>query len=83
MRAMCEHTALLHHVDAVRVLDGAQPVGDDQARAVHAEPVNGLLDELLALRVHRTRGFIEQQDRCILQNGPGDGDALLFAAAEL
>ena len=44
--------------------------------------IQGLLDEALALRVERTRRFVEQKDRRVTQQGAGDGDALPLAAGK-
>lgn len=50
----------LHHHDAVRSLDGGQPVRDEDDGATYPGRVEGVLDEPLALRVQRRGGFVEQ-----------------------
>ena len=41
-----------------------------------------MLDRVLALRVERGGGFVQQQDRRVLQQGAGDRQALLLAAGQ-
>ncbi len=41
------------------------------------------LDFPLGAGVERAGGFVQQQDRRVLEDGAGDGDALLFAAGKL
>ena len=40
------------------------------------------LNRALTVRVQRRGGFVQQQQRCVLEQGTGDGDALLLAAGE-
>ena len=47
------------------------------------DAVERLLDRLLGAAVERARGFVEHEDRRILEQSPGDRDALLLAAREL
>ena len=42
-----------------------------------------LLDRRLDLRIERRGGLVEDQDRRVLQDHPGDGDPLALAAGEL
>lgn len=59
-------------------------VGDDQDRA--APPVEVLQDAQDAasgLQVQRAGGLVAQQQRGVLGDGAGDGDALLLAARQL
>ena len=46
------------------------------------EPVERLLDQRLALRVHRRQRLVQHQDRRVAQQRAGDGDALALAARE-
>ena len=57
-------------------------MGDDHHRLVRRHGVQTLLQLLLGAVVHRTRRFVEQQDRRIHQESAGDGDALTLAAGE-
>mgnify|MGYP000687891786 CR=1 FL=1 len=76
-------TAILHHQDLIRVLDGSQPVGDGEDRLPLGQGGQGLLDQVLVLRVHAGGGLVQDDDGRVLQNGPGDGDALTLSAGEL
>ncbi len=62
--------------------DGAEAVGDDEGGAALHQVAQGILDQMFALGVQRTGGFVEDQDFGIGEDGAGDGDALLLAAGE-
>ena len=47
------------------------------------DAVERLLDRLLGAAVERAGRFVEHQDRRVLEQGPGDRDALLLAARQL
>ena len=47
------------------------------------QPAERLADRLLGFAVERGGGFIEQQDRRVLQEGARDGDALPLSAGQL
>ena len=60
---------------------------DDERGAILRELCQGCLDQLFRVRIKRTRGFIEEQDRRVLENcaserqAPQDiGAGLAFAA---
>lgn len=82
MGPLLHHPALIDDVDHVRLLDGAQPVGDGDGGAALRGRVQGRLDHLFRLRVQRRRRFVEEEDFGVAQEGSGDGDALLLAAGE-
>ncbi|MBW8894520.1 MAG: hypothetical protein JF617_21395, partial [Burkholderiales bacterium] len=66
MPADVDDAAGVQHDDAVGLLDGGQPVRDDQRRAVlHGRLQRGLHDAF-AFRVQRAGRFVEQQQRRIL-----------------
>ncbi|KAG0733930.1 hypothetical protein G6F23_012871 [Rhizopus arrhizus] len=52
------------------------------ARAAGHQPLQRLLHAVLALRVQRAGGFVQQQDRCVLQQRTGNRHALLLAAGQ-
>jgi hypothetical protein len=58
-------------------------VGDDQRGAAPGGCVELGLDGFFGPGVERRGGFVENQDGRVLEQGAGDGDALLFAAGEL
>jgi hypothetical protein len=77
-----DHAALVDDIDAVGVLHGRQAVGDQDRGAAGHQPLQRRLDLGLALGVERAGGLVEQQDRGVLQEGAGDGDALALAARQ-
>ena len=81
--AALDDAAAVHDEDLVGVADGREAVGDDEAGALRHEPVERLLDEPLGLRVHARGGFVEDEDGRVFEQRAGDGNALLFADAEL
>jgi hypothetical protein len=82
MGADVDDAAGLHHHDAVGAQHGGQAVGDHQRGAPGHQPFQRLLHHVLALGVEGRGGLVEQQHRGVLQQGAGDGDALLLAAGE-
>ena len=53
VRARLYHPAFVQHDDLVCILYGREPVGDHYRRSAHRKPVEGFLNELLALVVQR------------------------------
>ena len=83
MRAALDDHALVEHDDLVGADDGGEPVRDHQRGAALGHALERVLDFLLGVAVERRGRLVEQQDRRRLQDGAGDGDALLLAAGEL
>ena len=75
--------SVLHANDVVGVLNGAEPVRDDDGRPSLHELLQGLLNQPLVLGVEGARGLVEEKDLGLADGGPCDGDALLLADAEL
>ena len=82
MRTGVDDAAGVHDHDAVGELDGAEAVGDDDGGAALGEFAQGGLDLLLGLGVDLTGGLIEDEDRRVAVNRPGDGQSLSLAAGE-
>src|SRR5690606_5176482 len=82
MASKINDCALIEYGNAVCDTDRAQAVGDDDGRAVLHQPRQGVLNQLLAFAVEARRGFVQQQNARILEDGTGDGDALSLAAAQ-
>ena len=74
---------LLQHHDLIRILNGGQPVGDHQQRLSFGKGHDGPLDLVLVLRVREGSCLVQNDDGRVLQNCPGDGDALALSAREL
>jgi ribonuclease G len=81
--ALFGDAALFHDHDAVRMLDGGQPVGNDQGGAPRHQALESLLDQALGLGVQRGRGFVQDQDRCVLVECACDRQPLALATGEL
>ena len=83
VRAALDDDAVVEHDDLVGADDGGEPVRDDQRGAVVRDLFERVLDFALGVAVERGGRLVEQQDRRRLQDGAGDGDALLLAAGKL
>ena len=83
MGAPLDDAAILHHQDLIGVLDGGQPVGDDQQRLAPHQPCQCRLDDRLVFRVCIGRCLVENDDRRVLQHGTGNGDTLPLTAGEV
>src|ERR1700733_8017147 len=83
MPAALDDPAAIDDADFVGLGHRRQPVGYDDRGAALAERAQRLLDRLLGLRIERRGRFVEQDDRRVLEEGAGDGDALALAAGKL
>ena len=82
VRALFHQPAVVQHHDAVGLLHRGQAVRDDQRGAVLHGRFERRLHHALALRVQRAGGFVEQQQRRVLEHGARDRDALALPARE-
>ena len=60
--------------------DGGQAVRDDDGRAIGLQAVERRTYRLLAEGIEMRGRLVEDQHRCVLEEGPRDGDALTLAA---
>ena len=74
---------MIEHEDVVRIRDGRQAVGNGDGGAPFLQPLQRAEDLLLGAGIQRTGRLVKQQDRRILHQRAGDGDALLLAARKL
>ena len=79
MRTIFDDCSVIDNNDTIKFCDGAQTVGDDDARAVLHQIVECVLDKFLALAIKRTCRFIKYQDRGIFQYRAGNRNALPLA----
>ena len=79
--AALDDPALVEDDDLVAVADGAQAVGDDQAGAAAAAEV--VVDERLGHRVERAGRLVEDEQRRVADQGPGDLQPLPLTAREV
>ena len=80
--AFLDDPTVVEHHDAVGVADGRQAVGDHQRRAAAQRFVERGLHVRLVLVVEVAGGLVEDHDDRVLQQQPGDRQALLLAAAQ-
>lgn len=78
---LCD-SPVAEHADEVRPPDGAEAVGDDQHGSARGGPVQRLLYHPLRLGVQRAGGLVQNQDAGALDQGAGDGDALLLPSRQ-
>ena len=83
MGAGVDDFALGHDDDEIGVEDGGEAVRDGDDGFAGGEFFQGGLDHAFAFGVQRGGGFVQEEDRSVLQQGSGDGEALLLAAGEL
>ena len=74
--------AFVHHTDEVGILDGREAVGNHQRRAVAHEVFERLLHKPFRLGIESRRSLVENQDRRVLQDGPGDAHPLALSARQ-
>ena len=86
MGALFHNAPLFQHDDAVRLLHRGQAVRNDQGCAFAAVGVHGgvqrRLHHTFTLRIQGAGGFVQQQYRRVLQNGPRNRDALALPAGQ-
>ena len=73
---------LAYDQNTISVANGGEPVGYHQAGAVPEDRGDGLLNELLRLRVDGAGGFVQHEDAGIGQDHPGEADELLLAGGQ-
>ena len=78
-----DDAALVHNNEAIHGRDRRKPVGDCDYGLVPHQIIELLLDRGLDLGIERRGGFVQDQDRRILQQHPRNGDALTLTAGQL
>ena len=71
-----------HDHDAIRFQNGGKPVRDDKAGAVEHEVVEGLLNHVFGFGIKGAGGLVQNEQRRILEQGAGNGQALFLAAGK-
>ena len=82
MRALLHQAALVEHQHLVGVFDGRQAMRDHQRGAIGHQPLQRVLHQAFGLVVERGGGFVEDQDRRILEDRARDREALALAAGQ-
>ena len=76
--ALLHNVAVPHDENQIRVLNGGEAVGDDEAGAAFHQIGHGLLDEVLGAGIHGGGGLVQNQNLVVGQNGPGDGEPVSY-----
>lgn len=66
----------------VSIFDGGQTVGDGNGCPVFGELFQTVMNPAFAFIIQCTGGFVQNQNRRILQKNSGNGDALFLAAGK-
>ena len=82
VRSALHQPTVLDDQQLVRLDDGRETVRDDDDGLVPVQARERILDVGLGLRVQRAGGFVEDQDRRVLEEHAREGDALLLAPGE-
>ena len=78
--AVFDDLACLEHDHPIEIAQGRQTVGDRDHGAPAHQPAKRFADRLFRFAVERRGGFVEQQDRRVLEDRPRYGDALALAS---
>lgn len=64
--------ATIHDDDPVGILDGGDPLGDDEFSGARNHPLKGIPDFGIRCGIHRRGGVVQNQNFGILQKSPGN-----------
>ena len=79
MRTLRDQTPVIQDEDPVGVANRRQPVRDHQGRVTRAQPPERIEHRLFGDGIDGRSGFIENQDRGLLQQRAGDTQSLPFS----
>src|SRR5215470_8732690 len=79
MRALFAQAAFVKDEDAIRVLNGAEAVGNHEGGASGKQAAQGFADLQFSFSIHARSGFIENQKSRIVGQGAGEIDELALA----
>ena len=83
MAAHLDDLAVVEHDQPIHRGDGRKAVRDGDHGLAGHQPREALLDRRLDFRIERRGRLVEDEDRRVLQEHAGDGDALALAARKL
>src|SRR5699024_11156355 len=75
--------AVLQDDDPVGVLDGADPLGDNQLGGIRDFLQEGLADHGVGVGIDGGGGVVENENLGLFQQGPGDTQPLPLAAGDV
>ena len=82
MGALLLDSAVADDQNAGGVADGGQAVGDDERGTALGQIIKGVLDLGFGDGIQGRGGLVQNQNGRILQENPGDGNALLLSTGE-
>src|SRR5215472_12755766 len=82
VRAFLNDSPVLDDDDPIGTANRRKPMRDDQGGAILHQDFERLLHRTLGLRIERGSRFIEHQDRRVLEERPGNRDALTLATRQ-
>src|ERR1700682_335894 len=82
MRALLAQPALVKYEDAIRMLNGAETMGDHERGSSREQTVQRFANEELCFGVHAGSGFIENQKTRVMRERAGKIDELPLANRE-
>ena len=80
---LLDYMTFIQNDNRISSHDGGQAVGNHDDGAALGQRGEGFLDQHLVLRIRKGSGLVQHHDGSVLQNGSGQGDALLFTAGEI
>src|SRR3989344_457707 len=83
MTSLLDDRSLVHHENAIHFTERRKTVRDRDYCLITHQSLERPLNRDLALRVERSRRFVQEQYRCVLEDGARYGDALPLTAGEL
>ena len=82
MVAIFNNRAVIQHDNTVQMGEGGQAMGNDQHGLVGHDVVKAVLDQAFGLGIEAGGGFVQHQDRRVLEQRPGNGDALALPSRQ-
>ena len=82
MGALLNDLTVIDNKNLVGMAHSFQPVSNHDDRLIVGQFCNGLHQLLFVFRVNIGSGFVQNNDRRVLHNRPGDGNALALAAGK-
>src|ERR1017187_10461576 len=83
MGARFDNASTVQYHNQISPLDGREPVGDADRGAASHQFFECHLNDALGFGIQGAGGLVQNEDGGVLENRPGNGDALLLAAGEI
>ena len=76
MRALFADAAVFQHDDAIGIANGGQAMGDNKRRSFMHQAFERITESAFTFVVERACGFVQDDQRRILEEDPRDAQAL-------